>query len=446
MTAPLAERARDIVGAAHVVTDPEALAALAVDGVRPAAAARPDSGEQTADLLTAAAAHGAGVLPRGAGTHQHLGGVPARADLVIETTRLTGITDYEPADYVVAVRAGTRLADVQAALGEHGQWLPVDPPGARTATVGGIIAANRNGPRRLLYGSIRDMLIGIRVALPTGEVIKAGGKVVKNVAGYDLTKLFIGSLGAAGVIVEATFKISPFPGEGQTILVTVPDRHAAHDLTAAIMRSFLLPAALEAANPSALRQLTDAAGIAPARSGEWGVLVLAEGLAESRARHVEEMRALAGTRGRAEVLDGAAHGALWAAVAEFPSPGAQPGAVICRAGAPIARWVDLAGAVEAVPTQAGPAALLAHAGVGLLYAVCAADEGPAVADALARAAAAIRKPLSAYVVVEAAPPALKPRLPLWGEPPGGLGLMRRLREQFDPRGIMVPGRLGWGLS
>src|SRR5262249_49798297 len=151
--------------------------------------------------------------PRGAGTHQHLGGVPARADLVIETARLVGITDYEPADYVVAVRAGTPLADVQAALGEHGQWLPIDPPRSRPATMGGIIAANRNGPRRLLYGSIRDMLIGIRVALPTGEVIKAGGKVVKNVAGYDLTKLFIGSLGAAGVIVEATFKISPFPGE-----------------------------------------------------------------------------------------------------------------------------------------------------------------------------------------------------------------------------------------
>jgi glycolate oxidase FAD binding subunit len=446
MTAPLAERARDIVGTAHVVTEPEALAALAVDGVRPTVAARPGSGEEAAALLTAAEAHGAGVLPRGAGTHQHLGGVPTRADLVIETTRLAGLTDYEPADYVVAVRAGTRLADLQAALGEHGQWLPLDPPGAHAATIGGIIAANRNGPRRLLYGSVRDMLIGIRVALPTGEVIKAGGKVVKNVAGYDLTKLFIGSLGAAGVIVEATFKISPSPGDGQTILVTVPDRAAAYELTGAILRSFLLPAALEAANPRALRHLTSAAGIASPRAGDWGVLVLTEGLAESRARHVDEMRALATTRGPMQVVDGAAHAALWAAVAEFPSPDAHPTAVICRAGGPIARWADLARAVDEIVTRADPPALLAHAGVGLLYAVCSADDGPAVTDALARAAAAIREPLNAYVVVEAAPPALKPRLPVWGEPPGGLSLMRRLREQFDPRGIMVPGRLGWGLS
>src|SRR5436853_402993 len=126
------------------------------------------------------------------------------------------------------------LLDQAYAAAERGRpsrWLPLDPPGMSVATVGGIIAANRNGPRRLLYGPIRDMVIGIRVALPTGEVIKAGGKVVKNVAGYDLTKLFIGSLGAAGVSVEATFKISPSPGQGQTILVTVATRAAPHELT-----------------------------------------------------------------------------------------------------------------------------------------------------------------------------------------------------------------------
>src|SRR5262249_14928757 len=159
---------------------------------------------------------------------------------------------------------------------------------------------------------------------------------------------------------EATFKISPSPGDGQTILVTVPDRASAYELTAAVLRSFLLPAALETANPSALRHLTAAAGIAAPGAGDWGVLVLTEGLAESRARHVDEMRALAAAPGRVEVLEGAAHGALWAAVAEFPSPQAHPAAVICRAGGPIARWVDLARAVEEVATRAGPPAILAH--------------------------------------------------------------------------------------
>jgi len=441
----LTSRARAIVGDPHLVSDSARLAAWAVDGVQPAAAARPGTAEEAAALLVAAGEAKAGVLPRGGGAHQHLGAPPSRADLVVETTRLQGVTDYTPADYVVAVRAGTRFRDLQQALAANRQWLPLDPPGADEATVGGLIAANRNGPRRLLWGTIRDLLIGIRVALPTGEVIKAGGKVVKNVAGYDLVKLFIGSLGSVGVITEATFKVSPHPGEGVTVLATVRDAAAAHQLATAIMGSYLLPSALETVNPAALRRLTAAAGIGEPPAGAWGVLLLAEGPSESRARHVGETRTLAGDAGgpgaRVDVLEGAPHAAVWRAVAEFPSPGTHPGGVVCRAGGPIARWVEVAGAVEGAGLGT-PAEILANAGTGLVYAACAAGDGAALATALGRAAAEI----GGYAVVEAAPPALKSRLPLWGEAPGGLHLMRRLREQFDPRGIMVPGRLGWGLS
>ncbi|HYM68477.1 MAG TPA: FAD-binding oxidoreductase [bacterium] len=442
MSASLADRAREIVGAEHLLVEPEAIAAHAVDGVLPTAVARPGTPEETGALLAAAGDAGAGVLPWGAGAHQHLGQVPSRADLVVDTTRLVGITDYTPADYVVAVRAGTRFRDLQAELAKHNQWLPIDPPGAGRATVGGLIAANRNGPRRLLWGSIRDMLIGIRVALPTGEVIKAGGKVVKNVAGYDLGKLFIGSLGAAGIVTEATFKISPVPGDGLTVLVTVPDLGAAHALTTAVMRSYLLPSALEAVNPPAFRRLAGAVGAPVPPADAWGVLLLAEGLEESRARHVSEMRAIGGAAGRMEVLEGDAHRALWDAVAEFPSPGTHPGGVVCRAGGPIARWGDLAQTLQAIGNGGRPVEIVAHAGVGLLYAAAAADAGPALVEALGPAA----DTAGGYAVVEAAPPALKARLPIWGTEPGGLALMRRLRAAYDPRGIMVPGRLGWGLS
>jgi glycolate dehydrogenase FAD-binding subunit len=443
MTAPLAGQAREIAGAAHVILDPAALTAYEVDGVRPAVAARPGTAEEAAALIALAAKHRAGVLPWGAGVHQHLGGVPARADLVIDTRRLNGITDYEPADYVVAVRAGTPLRDLQAELRRHTQWLPLDPPGGDEATVGGIIAANRSGPRRLLYGSVRDMLIGIRVALPTGEVIKAGGKVVKNVAGYDLTKLFIGSHGAAGVITEATFKISPLPGDGQTICAVLSDREAALRLTSAVLRSYLLPSALEALSPAAFRRLADAAGIAIPDEETWGVLMLAEGMAESRERHITEVRRLADDLGNSTVgvLDGAAQTALWREVAEFPSPRVHPRGIVCRAGGPIRRWGDLAAAAEGA-CAAGTAEIVARAGVGLVYASSAADDGPKMVAALGTAADAA----GGYAVVEVAPLPLKTRLPLWGAPPEGLELMRRLREKFDPQRIMIPGRLGWGLS
>jgi glycolate oxidase FAD binding subunit len=452
-----ASRIRDIVGDAHLIADPDRLDARRIDGVRPGLWTVPADAEQIAALLTAAAEAGAGVIPYGGGAHQHLGVPPARADLVVETTRLAGITDYTPADYVVAVRAGTPFRDVQTALAANGQWLPLDPPGAADATIGGLVAANRNGPRRLLWGSIRDLVIGIRVALPTGEVIKAGGKVVKNVAGYDLAKLFIGSFGSCGVITDVTFKILPLPGEGVTVLVTVANAAAAHALTTAVMRSFLLPSALEAASPDALAMLARRAGLSlPAGTGasgtgRWGVLLLAEGLEESRTRHVDEMRTLtasAGGPGAAlEVYSGAPHDALWRAVAEFPSPASHPGGVVFRVGTPIARWLDAAQAVQAAAGNSP--AVLAHAGVGLTYVAAAPGEAAALADALARAAAA--GPASAdppgglggYVVVESAPTPLKASLSVWGQAPPAVELMRRLRAQYDPKGIMVPGRLGW---
>jgi glycolate oxidase FAD binding subunit len=442
MITTFAARAREIVGAPHVMTENGALAAHGVDGVRPQAVARPQTPDETAALLAAAGETATAVFPWGTGTHQHLGSTPPRVDLVIETTRLTGITDYTPADYVVAVRAGTRFSDLQAALRANGQWLPLDPPGARSATIGGLVAANRNGPRRLLWGSIRDMLIGIRVALPTGEVIKAGGKVVKNVAGYDLAKLFIGSLGSAGIITEATFKVSPRPERGATIAVAVTDAAAAYALTTAVMRSYLLPSALEAANPPALRRLATAAGLDLGGGDAWGVLMLVEGLAESRTRHVTEMRTMVAGHGRMALLEGPAHEALWDALAEFPSPDAHPGGVVCRAGGPIARWIEFVHALDAAgPGIAGEVEVLAHAGSGLLYAACAPGDAVAMTEALGRTAGEI----GGYAVVEAAPPALKARLPVWGAPPEGLELMRRLRRAYDPRGIMVPGRLGWGL-
>lgn len=461
-----ASRVRAIVGDAHLALDPDRLDARRIDGVRPGLWAVPADAEQIASLLTAAADSGAGVIPRGGGAHQHLGNPPSRADLVVETTRLTGITDYTPADYVVAVRAGTPFRELQQALAANGQWLPLDPPGADAATIGGLVAANRNGPRRLLWGSIRDLVIGIRVALPTGEVIKAGGKVVKNVAGYDLSKLFIGSFGSCGVITDVTFKVLPLPGEGVTVLVTLPGAAAAHTLTTAVMRSYLLPSALEAASPAALAMLTRSAGVSlPAGDGgaprrpvpgggtgaggaRWGVLLLAEGLEESRTRHIEEMRTLAaaagGPRASVDVYSGAPHEALWRAVAEFPSPASHPGSVVFRAGTPIARWLDVAAAAEAAAAGAPPA-VLAHAGVGLTYVAACTADAPALADAIARTAedAAAAPGLGGYVVVEAAPPALKPNLPVWGSAPSAAGLMRRLRAQYDPKGIMVPGRLGW---
>src|ERR687883_1494657 len=143
---------------------------------------------------------------------------PRRLDQIIETTGLNRVVEYEPADLTVTVEAGMRFAELQQRLAEEGQFLALDPPAAEGATIGGVIATNASGPLRFAYGTARDLVIGTRVANPDGTLTRAGGRVVKNVAGYDLTKLYIGSLGTLGVIVELSFKLAPIPPVLSTVV------------------------------------------------------------------------------------------------------------------------------------------------------------------------------------------------------------------------------------
>ena len=203
---------------------PEALSfspevTYAVDGLSPRIVVMPATPHEVAAVLETANASGAAVLPRGGGTQTALGMPPQRYDVALDLKRLNGVVEYEPADLTVTVEAGMRLSELQKLLGEKGQWLPLDPPLPDEATIGGVLATNVSGPARLRYGSSRDLVIGMTVALASGEVVKSGGRVVKNVAGYDLAKLHIGALGTLGVIVQAVFKVAPLPVQDVAVMV-----------------------------------------------------------------------------------------------------------------------------------------------------------------------------------------------------------------------------------
>ncbi len=212
--------------------------AYAVDGLSPALVAMPSTQQDVASVLAAADAAGAGVLPRGGGTQTGLGMPPRRYDLALDLRRLDRVVEYEPADLTMTVEAGLRLSELQRLLGEHGQWLPLDPPLPDEATIGGVLATNASGPSRLRYGSPRDLVIGMTVALASGELVKSGGRVVKNVAGYDLSKLHIGALGTLGVIVQAAFKTAPLPPR-DTIVAVSGDLDALSKLADAIIEARL---------------------------------------------------------------------------------------------------------------------------------------------------------------------------------------------------------------
>src|SRR6266849_3496193 len=225
--------------------------ASAIDGIASTPRVTPASREDLAEALHAADSRSQAVAPIGGGTQLDLGMPPVRLDLIIETTRLNQVVEYEPADLTVTVGAGLRFAELQKQLAEQGQFLALDPPAAPGATLGGLMATNASGPLRFAYGTARDLVIGTRVANPDGTVTHAGGRVVKNVAGYDLNKLYVGSLGTLGVIVELSFKLAPIPPATNTVVGQFPDASAARGIINAVVQSPLSPLAIELLGPRA---------------------------------------------------------------------------------------------------------------------------------------------------------------------------------------------------
>jgi glycolate oxidase FAD binding subunit len=235
--------------------DQETRSRYAVDGIVPNAVALPSSEAEVAAVLREAAAAEMVVVPWGAGTKQDLGRPLERVDLVLSLEKLDRVVDYVPADMTITVEAGMRFAELQALTARHGQTVSLDPPRAAGATIGGIVATAASGPRRMAYGGVRDFLLGARVALPDGRVIKAGGKVVKNVAGYDMPKLFAGSLGTLGVITEVSLKLRPLPADSRTLLFGFAELGPAMAAAEAILNSELLPAAVAVLTPEVARRL-----------------------------------------------------------------------------------------------------------------------------------------------------------------------------------------------
>ena len=407
----------------------------AVDGVPVARVARPGSVAEAGQVLAAAAADGLAVAFVGGGSKLGLGNPPERVDLLVSTERLDQVLEHAAGDLVVRVQGGARLADLQAALAPAGQWLALDPPEPR-ATVGGVVAANASGPRRLRYGTVRDLIIGITVVLADGTVARAGGKVVKNVAGYDLAKLFCGSLGTLGLVAEATFRLHPLPAAAAVVTLEVDSPQRVGAAVGPLLRSALEPSAVELAWPD--WQL-------PGR-----LTVVFEGIRPGVEAQAAACAELLGRVGTAAV---AGPGETDAALAELGAPRFEKADVGVKVTCPPA---DLAAVLEDL--RAGPSPWLgpvhAHAGTGVLWVASDFGEGELEASggrmvpALAGAVTAARERLAALggsLVLVKAPPELKRAVDAWGPAGDAVGLMRRVKERFDPDRRLSPGRFVGGI-
>lgn len=364
-----------------------------VDGVAARSTARPGSAAELAAILHDAAAGHQAVIPIGGGRALGMGNPPERFDIAIETGGLHRLVEYEPADLTVTVEAGVQLDRLNQELGESGQFLPLDPFGGPGHTIGGVLAAGWSGPLRLRYGTARDYLIGLRVALPDGSLARSGGRVVKNVSGYDMNKLHVGALGSLGVIVEASFKVFPRPLSERSLQVRVAGFAEAWAEAERALSAAMIPVALEivsaadgysvtariAGTESGVARISAELGWDPAPEGFWA--------AHSQRRSETWARISIRPGGLRALIERLPAGSNWLA---------QP-------GTGVAHWFDFD--ASSLP--------------GMRVAAEAAGGS---------------------VVILAAPPALKAEMGAWGSPPATVAVMRQVRDAFDPGRTLSPGR------
>jgi glycolate dehydrogenase FAD-binding subunit len=386
----------------------------AVDGVTPSVVARPGSQAEVAAVLKAASEARAAVVSRGGGTLMALGMPPERYDLALDLRGLDALVEYEPADLTVTVEAGIEIDRLASTLRERGQMLPLGTFRDQKTTIGGVLATNLHSPGfRHMYGAARDLCIGMTVALSSGEIVKSGGRVVKNVAGYDMGKLHIGALGTLGVILQASFKVVPEPAASGGGIVR-GERGALETALRA-----LLEARLALRSASLTREASE---------GVWRLSVGFAGSEAAVERSQREFRAIAGDSEDNGPLDAVSR--AYAAVQNDP--------VCVRATVPVAST----GAMAQALSDAG-ASVVSEPTLGSVHGSW--TDTPPVSAPDVSALRRLATEAGGALVIERASVDLKQAADVWGEPRGDFGLMRRLKDQFDASGTLSPGRFVGGI-
>jgi glycolate oxidase FAD binding subunit len=435
----LLDKLRAIVGPAHVLTGVD-LSRYVIEGRTPEAAVLPGSVDEVAAIVTHAVDAGVPIVPWGGGSAVGVGAPPARAGLVLVLTRLAALVEHEPGDLTATAQAGITIAALQAALHARGQWLSLDPPDAARATLGGVLAANASGPRRHLYGTARDVLIGVTVVTADGAVVRGGGKVVKNVAGYDLPKLFVGSFGTLGIIVEATVKLRPLPDEERLVAVRFERLADAGAALRALLASDLIPNAVDLLDgPSAV-----ALGLPAAPAT---LAVGFDGLGEQVDWQTAELATVVAKCGGTKPAPLA--GETWARLASASRDAFDaPAAVMTLSVLPALVTDTIEHGAQTARTRGLTSAWCAHAGVGHLTATLSADgtrPDPASIAAVLEEWRAGARAGGGHASVTWAPLPVKSALPVWDEAGAAGRLMKRIKAQLDPKNVLNPGRFVAGL-
>ena len=433
----LHDELKHIIGESGVLPETQ-VESYAFDGHVPKAVVLPGSVREIQDVLRFAAKQDLSVMPAGAGTKLGIGNLPQKVDVVLATTRLNSVIEYEPADLTVTVEAGIPLAVLQTELAKYRQFLSLNPPYAARSTIGGIVATNVSGSFRLQHGTARNQVLGLKVIHAKGTVAKSGGKVVKNVAGYDLNKLYIGAFGTLGIITEVALKLSPIPARQAILIADFRSVQDAADTGLSIVGSQALPLFVNLfinADP----RLSDAS----AAKSEPVLTVGFGGDTETVAwqlTHCQEVMEQNGAIG-VTIVEDESQQHLQEAIQEFPADSRNIEVVIAKLNL---KRTDIAEFVAQVRDTdwTRDVQMMALLGSGVLYLtvpVTSDTDFQQLADALTQLRQSAMK-AQGNLIIETAPSELKRHIDVWGSVGGTLSLMKQVKAKFDPDGLLNPGR------
>jgi glycolate oxidase FAD binding subunit len=445
---------KGIVGEANLIKNPDQIKLYSLNGKRPKVVVFPGTIDEVSKIVSYAHEERVTIIPRGNGTKLEMGGIPKKADLILSTGRLNRITDCDCDNLTLSVESGITLNEVQKRLAKEGRgyFLPLDPFYTNKATLGGIVATNSTGPRRLLYGAARDMIIGIKAVFPNGDIVLSGGKTVKNVSGYDMCKLLIGSFGTLGILYEMTFKLLPLPEKEATLLIPFTSLDEVNGFIHEIIHSQFIPASIETLNAVVIKKMKFSIPMPP--DANYLVAIGLEGVSEGIERQISELRAMGkkyGALGEMQ-LHSEKHQDFWIALRDFPRDlkGNYPNLISLKSNFLISKWGEMLKSYEKIVQESGfDHAFLCHSGNGILYSHILSEKN--LRSKIGSLIELIEKLKSEAVknegnlVVESSPLSMKKKVDVWGQSRSDYEIMHRLKEQIDPVGILNPGRFVGGI-
>jgi glycolate oxidase FAD binding subunit len=444
MTDPLKEIV-NIVGDDNVISQSSELERYSIEGKMPNIAVFPKTVEEISEIMKVAYAESLAVIPRGGGTKIGIGREPNQAHIVLGTGRLNQVLEHEASDLVAAAQCGISLKEFQGVLKEKNQFLAVDPPHLDSgATVGGIIATNDSGPRRLRYGTMRELIIGIKVVRSDGTIVKGGAKVVKNVAGYDIPKLYVGSLGTLGIIVEGIFRLYPIPELSQTYIVSFSTLEKLQEAVDSILNSSLVPTCIETLSLSLIGAISDKLNLNLSK-GKYALAIRIESVDKAVRDQIFKVKDICVERGGEGILiEGILEQTLWEEIREFAWKSSGNNKAVAKVSVLITDVPRVFQALEGLSSNLGLGIYAsARAGNGVLIVAMEGEISPLI-EAIGSLHNLV-SPLKGNLIIQDAPSYVKSQVEVWGEIRASLRVMQRLKSLFDPNNILNPGRFIGGI-